>query len=286
MTPADPLDLVRAHYHAVNQSDLDRIAALYHPACDVTGVFLDDANAYRGRDAVSGAWARELSQWSGALAAAHRMEVACVAGMEAGWGWVRADWRQLVRASGTASAPREVFGHSHFWIEDGLIVRHRSVVDAHASPRPDVPPLSRSFPSRPVVGIGAVAFVDDGRVVLVKRRFEPLAGQWSLPGGGLEVGETLEAGVAREMREETGLEVDVQSVVDVFDRILLDEAERVRYHFVLVDYLCEVVGGTLAAGGDVSDAVLADPAALAPYGLVGKARDVIARAVTMRARPR
>ena len=146
--------------------------------------------------------------------------------------------------------------------------------------------MTRSFPARPVVGIGAVAFVEDGRVVLVKRRFEPLAGRWSLPGGGLEVGETLEAGVAREMREETGLDVDVGAQVETFDRIVLDPDGQVRYHFVLVDYLCEVVGGTLAAGGDAADAVLVHPDALEPYGLAGKTRAVISRAVTMRARPR
>ena len=77
-----------------------------------------------------------------------------------------------------------------------------------------------------------------GKVVLVKRRFEPLAGQWSLPGGRLELGETLEAGLAREMLEETGLEVEVGPVVDVFDRILLDPERKVRYHYVLIDYLC------------------------------------------------
>ena len=88
-----------------------------------------------------------------------------------------------------------------------------------ASPAP--PEKSpRIYPSRPIVGVGAV-IIDDGRVVLIKRRYEPLAGQWSLPGGTLEVGETLEAGVAREMLEETGLEVEVGPVIDVFDRILL-----------------------------------------------------------------
>ena len=96
---------------------------------------------------------------------------------------------------------------------------------------------SRQYPGQPIVGVGAV-IVQDGKVVLVKRRFEPLAGQWSLPGGRLELGETLEAGLAREMLEETGLEVQVGPVVDVFDRILLDPERKVRYHYVLIDYLC------------------------------------------------
>ena len=92
---------------------------------------------------------------------------------------------------------------------------------------------SRRYPARPVVGVGAAVF-DGESVVLIKRRFEPLAGRWSLPGGGLEVGETLEVGAAREVREETGLEVDVGPVVEVFDRIVHDDDGGVEYHFVLV----------------------------------------------------
>jgi len=132
----------------------------------------------------------------------------------------------------------------------------------------------RTYPSRPIVGVGAV-IIDAGRVVLIKRRYEPLAGQWSLPGGTLEVGETLEAGVAREMLEETGLEVDVGPVIDVFDRILFDADQKVRYHFVLVDYLCHPRGGTLAAASDVTDAVYAHPDHLAEYQLTAKAEEMI-----------
>lgn len=141
---------------------------------------------------------------------------------------------------------------------------------------------SRQYPDRPIVGVGAVV-IDDGRVVLVKRRFDPLAGQWSLPGGSLEVGETLEAGVAREILEETGLVVEVGPVVDVFDRIMLDEARRVRYHFVLIDYLCRPVGGRLRAGSDVADVALVEPARLAEYGLSLKATSVIQKALALSA---
>ena len=137
---------------------------------------------------------------------------------------------------------------------------------------------SRRYPTRPIVGVGAVVLMEDGRVVLVKRGQEPLAGQWSLPGGTLEVGETLEAGVAREIREETGLLVDVGPLVELFDRILLDDGGAVQYHFVLADYLCRPRQGRLEAGSDVEDVVLADPDALEPYGLTEKARDVIAQA--------
>lgn len=138
----------------------------------------------------------------------------------------------------------------------------------------------RQYPERPIVGVGAVIVVR-GSVVLVKRRYDPLAGRWSVPGGTLEVGETLTEGVAREMLEETGLVVEVGPVIDVFDRIMLDEASRVRYHFVLVDYLCWPVGGTLQAGSDVDEAVLADPDALGPFDLTSKARSVIGRAVEL-----
>ncbi len=139
---------------------------------------------------------------------------------------------------------------------------------------------TRLYPERPFVGVGAV-IVEAGKVVLVRRRFEPLAGRWSLPGGMLELGETLEAGVAREMREETGLDVEVGPVIEVFDRIMLDEERRVRYHFVLVDYLCWPVGGELHAGSDVDHAVLVDPAALDAYDLTAKAQAVIARGLEL-----
>jgi ADP-ribose pyrophosphatase YjhB (NUDIX family) len=158
----------------------------------------------------------------------------------------------------------------------------------------------REYPTRPIVGVGAVVLVepaDRGRaefpgdlprhgVVLIRRRFEPLAGQWSLPGGTLEVGETLDAAVAREIAEETGLAVSVGPVIDVFDRILLDAERRVRYHFVLIDYLCRPVGGRLRHGSDASEARVADAAALGPFDLTGKALAVIERGFAMAAAER
>lgn len=119
--------------------------------------------------------------------------------------------------------------------------------------------------------------VQDGKVLLVKRKSEPLAGQWSLPGGAVEVGETLETCVAREILEETGLEVRVGPVVEVLDRITHDDEGRVLYHFVLVDYLCWPTGGVLAADSDVADVVFAEPADLARYALTAKATSVIQR---------
>lgn len=139
---------------------------------------------------------------------------------------------------------------------------------------------TRQYPARPIVGVGAV-IIDAGRVVLVRRRFEPLAGRWSLPGGTLELGEALEDGAAREVLEETGLQVEVGPVVEVFDRIMLDEEGRVRYHFVLVDYLCRPVGGALQAGSDVDDAVLVARDSLRSYNLTEKATSVIARGLQL-----
>jgi 8-oxo-dGTP diphosphatase len=152
-------------------------------------------------------------------------------------------------------------------------------------------PGSREYPLRPIVGVGAVVYVtrDDAialrlpscGVVLIKRRNAPMAGEWSLPGGTLEVGETLEAAIAREVQEETGLAVGIGAVVDVFDRIMLDDRQRVQYHFVLVDYLCRPSAGTLIAGSDAADVTVADPAALERFGLTEKTLSVIARGVAM-----
>lgn len=138
----------------------------------------------------------------------------------------------------------------------------------------------RQYPDRPFVGVGAV-IVDGDRVVLVRRGSEPLAGQWSLPGGAVETGETLEGCVAREMVEETGLHVEVGPVVEVFDRITRDEEGRVQYHYVLVDYLCWPAGGTLQAGSDVDAAVWATISALGEYHLAAKATAVIQRAIAL-----
>lgn len=140
---------------------------------------------------------------------------------------------------------------------------------------------SRAYPDRPFVGVGAVIVDGAARVLLVKRRFEPLAGQWSLPGGAVDVGETLVECVAREMLEETGLVVEVGPVVEVFDRIIRDDGGRVQFHYVLVDYLCRPIGGELRAGSDVADAVYAAPEELAGFALADPATAVIRRALEM-----
>jgi ADP-ribose pyrophosphatase YjhB (NUDIX family) len=139
---------------------------------------------------------------------------------------------------------------------------------------------ARQYPARPIVGVGGVVLID-GRVLLIKRRFEPLAGRWSLPGGALEVGETLAEGLAREMKEETGLDVTVGPLLDVFDRITRDPDGRTRFHYVLVDYLCHPRGGEPVAGSDVSEVALVEIDDLARYGLAPKTLDVIARALAL-----
>lgn len=143
---------------------------------------------------------------------------------------------------------------------------------------------SRLYPSRPIVGVGAVVLAE-GRVLLVRRRFEPLAGQWSLPGGALEVGETLGEGLAREVLEETGLVVEVGPMIEVFDRILADEQGKVRYHFVLVDYLCRPSAGALLPGSDVDDAVFVERDRLGEFGLTAKALSVIQQGLAMQSDP-
>ena len=139
----------------------------------------------------------------------------------------------------------------------------------------------RQYPSRPFVGVGGVVFID-GRVVLVKRRHEPLAGQWSLPGGAIELGETLHEGLRRELREEIGIETKVGPLVELFDRITRDTDGQVRYHYVLADYLCHHVSGELRPGSDADAVTLADPIDLSRYGLTEKAESVIGRAVQLR----
>jgi ADP-ribose pyrophosphatase YjhB (NUDIX family) len=129
--------------------------------------------------------------------------------------------------------------------------------------------------------VAAVVLTADRRVVLVRRGHSPLSGRWSLPGGMLELGETLRGGVRREVREETGLEVAVGPLIDAVDHIETAADGRVAYHFALIDYLCRITGGTLGADTDASEVALVEMPALPSYGVADRTRRVIERGFVM-----
>ena len=137
----------------------------------------------------------------------------------------------------------------------------------------------RKFPERPIVGVGAVVLNGDGRVLLVKRAHEPLKGEWSLPGGGVEVGETLDAAVVRELFEETGLTVTVGPVVEVLDRIERAPDGQVEYHFVIIDYLCRAIDDRIVCGSDADDVRWVAVDQLTAYRVRENAIAVIAKAI-------
>ncbi|HET7105642.1 MAG TPA: NUDIX hydrolase [Candidatus Acidoferrum sp.] len=147
--------------------------------------------------------------------------------------------------------------------------------------------MAKEYPDRPVVGIGGVV-IENGRALLIKRGSEPLLGQWSIPGGTLELGESLQEGVARELREETGLQVRVLDMIETFDRIFLDPAapdaknnSKPRYHYVIVDYLCERLSGEAQAGSDVTDIAFATESELEKFQMTTTAMRVLHRAFAM-----
>ncbi|MEZ5416983.1 MAG: NUDIX hydrolase [Vicinamibacterales bacterium] len=141
--------------------------------------------------------------------------------------------------------------------------------------------MAREYPAAPVAAVGGVVLEGEA-VLLVKRAFPPRQGEWSLPGGQLELGESLTEGVAREVFEETGLRVDVGPVVEVFDRVHRDEAGRIRFHFVIVDFLCRAVGGALRAGDDAAEVRWVPHDQVGTLGVNAFAAAVIARAFHLR----
>ena len=112
--------------------------------------------------------------------------------------------------------------------------------------------MKRLYPDQPIVGIGAI-IVDEGKIVLIKRGNEPSRGKWTIPGGLVELGESLEAAVMRETKEETCLDVDNLSLIDVVDNVDVDEQGRVKYHYVIIDYFVHIKSGTIKAASDAAE---------------------------------
>jgi ADP-ribose pyrophosphatase YjhB (NUDIX family) len=142
---------------------------------------------------------------------------------------------------------------------------------------------SRRYPPRPILGVGALIFKRES-ILLVERGKQPLKGYWSLPGGVLEVGEHLADAIRREVKEETGLDVLPQSVVEIFERIMRDKNGKPEYHYVLVDYICKVTGGELLPADDASRAEWVRRKDLPHRKLTEGTLEVIERAFDTRAR--
>jgi 8-oxo-dGTP diphosphatase len=138
--------------------------------------------------------------------------------------------------------------------------------------------MQREYPQQPLVGVGVV-IVEDGRVLLIKRGKAPLLGEWSIPGGMLELGETLRQAAEREALEETSLTVRATELLGVFDRIIPDEQQRTIYHYVLIDFLCETVSGEMRASGDAADAGWFTPNEVAQMSLAEDTAGVIRTAL-------
>ena len=142
--------------------------------------------------------------------------------------------------------------------------------------------MKRDYPDRPIIGVGAV-IVHRGKALLVRRDTEPLKGEWSIPGGVLELGEKLHDGVRREALEETGLEVEPGEVLEVFDSIFSDESGRTQYHYVLVDYLCTLVSGEACPASDVSEVMWVSEQDLAGLGLRDSIEQVVRKGLSLAA---
>ena len=134
--------------------------------------------------------------------------------------------------------------------------------------------MAREYPAHPVVGVGAVV-VRDGKALIIKRAHEPRKGEWSLPGGLLELGESLQDAAQREIKEETGLDVDVGPVIETFDRVHRDDHGRIRYHFVIVDFVCWSNRGVAVPGSDAEGVAWVTPEEIDVYEVNAHAKAVI-----------
>ena len=140
--------------------------------------------------------------------------------------------------------------------------------------------MKREYPEQPIVGVGGIIFQDES-VLLIKRGREPALGQWSIPGGAVELGETLQAAVVREILEETGVGVEPLALVKILDRIFRDKEGKVAYHYVLVDFLCRHTAGEIRPGSDALDARFVPVAELASLNVIPVTREVIHQAALL-----
>lgn len=143
---------------------------------------------------------------------------------------------------------------------------------------------SREYPARPICGVGVVVR-RGGDVLLVRRGNPPRRGEWSLPGGAVELGETLRQAAQREIREECGIEIELGPVLDVFEIMQRDEHDRLQYHYVVVDFAGDQAGGSLRAGSDALEVRWVDPREIESYGLPESTRQVIDKATALADRP-
>ena len=141
--------------------------------------------------------------------------------------------------------------------------------------------MKREYPVRPIVGVGAI-LLEQNAVLLARRNKAPGKGRWSLPGGAVELGETLVEALARETREEVSVEIEVGGLVDVYDRIFPDRENRIRYHYVLVDYWGRIVSGTPRAGSDISEVGWFPIESLGSMNVGRKLEEAVAKAVRLR----
>jgi len=144
--------------------------------------------------------------------------------------------------------------------------------------------MKREYPEQPIVGVGGIVFQGES-VLLIKRGREPALGQWSIPGGVVDLGETLQAAVVREVREETQVEVEPLALVKVLDRIFRDKEGRVTYHYVLADFLCRRTGGEVSPGSDALEARFVPVAELASWQVIPATRDVVFQAARLLQNP-
>jgi len=148
-----------------------------------------------------------------------------------------------------------------------------------------MPSRKREYPDGPIFGVGGVIF-DHNSVLLVKRNQEPGKGEWSLPGGAVELGETVVEALKRELWEEASIEVEVFGLIRLLDRIIYDRNERVRYHFAIADYWGEVVSGFPTPSSDISDLCFLPPDEVTKLGVHKDVKETILMALAMREKGR